>query len=109
MNSLSSLLLLKFSSLGKIPHVLQPLVVTLSLFSFSPPFSFSLAYVDYGSLSVFTVSPLHNSLILGLLCDSDLFQVFPAIHQVSRYIHPLWDDTDRVLNNIRLISTSNIT
>jgi hypothetical protein len=58
----------------------------LSLFSFSAPFSFSLAYVDYGSLSVFTVSPLYNSLILDLLCDSDLFWVFPAIQQVSIYL-----------------------
>jgi len=41
----------------------------LSLFSFSVLFSFSLAYVDYGSLLVFTVSPLYNSLILDLLCD----------------------------------------
>ena len=59
----------------------------LSLFSFSVPFSFFLAYVDYGSLSVFTVSSLYNSLILDLLCDSDLFWVFPAIQQVSSHVY----------------------
>jgi hypothetical protein len=71
----------------KLNFIVSPLLTwfrtPLSLFSFSAPFSFSLAYVNYGSLSVFTVSPLYNSLILDLLCDSDLFWVFPAIQQVS--------------------------
>ena len=50
------------------------LLVSLLLTQFSSPFS--LAYVDYGSLSVFTVSPLYNSVILDMLCDSDLSECF---------------------------------
>jgi hypothetical protein len=57
--------------LVKNPFVSNLLVSLLLTQLFSSPFS--LAYVNYDSLSVFTVSPLYNSVILDMLCDSDLF------------------------------------